>query len=79
MDDGGDVECQPGARYDDDPRLIVGGRGVSSDFALIEFADASARSHNRLSPPFPTGELHCPQKGIGMVWHDSLQDCSTRC
>ena len=32
MDDGGDVECQPGDRYDDDPRMIVGGRGVSPDF-----------------------------------------------
>jgi hypothetical protein len=79
MDDGGDVECQPSARYDDDPRLIVGGRGVSPDFALIEFTVASARSHNRLSPPFHTGELHWQRKGLGMDWHDSLQDCSTRC
>jgi len=61
------------------PRLIVGGRGVSPDFALIEFTVASARSHNRLSPPFHTGELHWQRKGIGMDWHDSLQDCSTRC
>src|SRR4051794_21328233 len=37
MDDGGDVECEPGARHDDDPRRIVGGGGVSLDFAPIEF------------------------------------------
>ncbi len=57
MEDGGDVECEPGARHDDDPRRIVGGGGVSPDFALIEFAVASARSHNRVSPPFLTDEL----------------------
>ena len=57
MEDGGDVECEPGARHDDDPCRIVGGGGVSPDFALIEFAIASARSHNRVSPPFLTDEL----------------------
>ena len=79
MEDGGDVECEPGARHDDDPRRIVGGGGVSPDFALMEFAVASARSHKRLSAPFLAGEIEWPRKGIGMGFHDSLQDCSTRC
>ena len=45
MGDSGDVECEPGARHDDDARRIVAGGGVAPDFAPIEFAVASARSH----------------------------------
>ena len=42
MDSGDDVECEPGARHDDDTSMIVRWISVSSDFALIEFDDITA-------------------------------------
>ncbi len=42
MDGGDDAECEPGARHDDCPSMIVGRIGVSPDFGLIEFGDITA-------------------------------------
>ena len=51
MDGGDDVECEPGARHDNCPFMIVRRKGVSPDFGLIEFGDITAvldRSRYRL-------------------------------
>jgi len=42
MDGGDDEECEPGARHDDCPSMIVRRKGVSPDFGLIEFGDITA-------------------------------------
>jgi hypothetical protein len=39
---GDDVECEPGARHDDCPAMIVKRSGVPPDFARIEFGDIAA-------------------------------------
>jgi hypothetical protein len=42
MEGGEDIECEPGARHDDCPAMIVRWRGVLPDFALIEFGYITA-------------------------------------
>ena len=37
MDGGDDVECEPSARHDDRPSMIVRRKGVSPDFGLLKF------------------------------------------
>src|ERR1700704_3935742 len=57
---GDDVECEPGARHDDCPSMIVRRRSVSPDFGFIEFGDITAvldRSRYRLSLLWLTGAL----------------------
>jgi hypothetical protein len=49
MGDTGDVECEPGARHDDDSCGIAGGSGVSPDFAPIEFAPEFDAGMSRLA------------------------------
>jgi hypothetical protein len=42
MEGGEDVECEPGARQDDCPSMIVRRKGISPDFGLIELGDIAA-------------------------------------
>ena len=42
MDGGDDVQCEPSARHDDRPLMIVRRKGVSPDFGLFEFGDIAA-------------------------------------
>src|SRR5712692_8302157 len=42
VDRGDDVECEPGARHDDDPAMIVRRRCALPDVALIGFGDVTA-------------------------------------
>jgi hypothetical protein len=42
MDSRDDVECEPGARHDDGPSMIVRRKAVSPDLGLIECGDITA-------------------------------------
>jgi hypothetical protein len=58
MDDGGGVECEPGARHDDDSPILAGGRGVSPDFAPIELAPEFDAGMSRLAERESLIECH---------------------
>src|SRR3954454_11862373 len=74
MDDGNDVECEPGARHDDEPSRIVSRTGISCDVVPAGFAAFLDRSRSRRSPPWLTGTFEYPRQRIGMGLHGNLQD-----
>jgi hypothetical protein len=65
MDGDDEVDCEPGARHDDCPSVIVVWIGLSPDFAFIEFGDITAGldcSRYRQSPLWFWGQ----RQRIGM-------------
>src|SRR4051812_35608930 len=74
MDDGNDVECEPGARHDDEPSRIARRTGVSRDVVPVGLAAFLDRSRSRRSPPWLTGTFAYPRQRIGMGLHGNLQD-----
>src|SRR5712671_4487611 len=76
MDGQDDVECEPGARHDDYPSMIVRRQAVLPDLALVEFRGLAAildRLRRRLSRLWFIGAFAVRRQRISRDWHDNLR------